>query len=348
MKLNRNGLKVKWQCCTVTNRIGEGVTAHIPGTILFSTKCGKGVLVHTIDRSTCQAEEECIRKGQTHLFTEVAFLSSVCFVDHNDDVVTSIKFAADFTKLKDGSDEYFTHIATEEGKQFFLRGCTCKIRNVGSVERGSNLCLKVNAVVHNNHCRILEFWNHTQLLSCKHHQQRLSGTLEMPDQAFFGIPGHNTVDDHICTFKLLIAADDFVFAILFVRCKHGEELEDVHYLFGRNHIFDADLHIGKAALSFVGCCMPRAPHVNGHVNRTVSIAFPFGSEVEHIRYEHSRDAFLVSGDVTGSVQPCDCAADGSLKLTNGNRETIDKENNIESLSTFGLRVYPLICDDVFV
>ena len=170
----------------------------------------------------------------------------------------------------------------------------------------------------------------------------------MPDQALFGIPGHNTVDDHICAFKLLIAADDFVLAILFVRCKHGEELEDIHNLLRGNHILNADLHISKATFGFVGCRMPRAPHINRHVNGAVSIALSFGCKVEYIRYEHSRDAFLVSGDVTGSVQPCNCAANGSLKLTNSNRETVDKENNIESLSTFGLRVYPLICDDVFV
>ena len=101
-------------------------------------------------------------------------------------------------------------------------------------------------------------------------------------------PSHNTVDDHICAFKLLIAAYDFVFAILFVRCKHGEELEDIHNLFRSNHILNADLHISKATFGFVGCCVPRAPHVNWHVNGTVSIALSFRCKVEHIRYEHSR------------------------------------------------------------
>ena len=170
----------------------------------------------------------------------------------------------------------------------------------------------------------------------------------MPDKALLGIPGQNTVDDHICAFKLLIAADNFVFAILFVRCEHSEELEDIHNLFRSNHILNADLHVSKATFGFVGRCVPRAPHVNRHVNGTVSIALSFGCKVEHIRYKHSRDAFLVSGDVTGSVQPCNCAADGSLKLTNGNRETIDKENNIESLSPFGLWIHPLIRDDIFI
>ena len=170
----------------------------------------------------------------------------------------------------------------------------------------------------------------------------------MPDKALLGIPGHNTVDDHICAFKLLIATDDFILAILFVRCKHGEELEDIHNLFRGNHILNTDLHISKATFGFVGCCMPRAPHINRHVNGAISIALSFSCKVEYIRYEHSRDAFLVSGDVSGSVQPCNCAADGSLKLTNGNRKTIDKKNDIESLSTFGLRVYPLIRNDIFV
>ena len=98
----------------------------------------------------------------------------------------------------------------------------------------------------------------------------------------------------------------------------------------------------------MGCRVPRTPHVDGHVDGTVSIALSFGSEVEHVRYEHSGNAFLVSGDIPGSIQPCDCATDRSFKLTDSNREPVDKENDIKPFPTFCLRIHPLICDNVFV
>ena len=60
------------------------------------------------------SETEVARLKARDLFTEVAFLSPVRFIDHNNDVVASVQFTADLTKLKDGSNEDFTHIATEE------------------------------------------------------------------------------------------------------------------------------------------------------------------------------------------------------------------------------------------
>ena len=146
----------------------------------------------------------------------------------------------------------------------------------------------------------------------------------MPNQSFFGVTSNNTVDDHVCSLKLLIATDYFIFSVLLIGRKHGEELENIHNLFRRNHVFHADLYISQSALGFVSCSMPRPPHVDWHVNGTISITFSFGSEVEYICYEHRRDAFFIGGDVTSCIQPSNRTANRRFQFADRNRKPVDK------------------------
>ena len=77
---------------------------------------------------------------------------------------------------------------------------------------------------------------------------------------------HYTVNDHVGPFILLVAADNFIFAIFLISRKHSEELEDIHDLFGSDHILDAGLHICESSFGPVICRVPWAPHVYRHID----------------------------------------------------------------------------------
>ena len=170
----------------------------------------------------------------------------------------------------------------------------------------------------------------------------------MPNQAFLGITGYHTIHNQVCALKLLITADDLVFPIFFVGGKHGEELEDVHNPFRSDHILHADLNISQAAFGFMCGSMPWAPHIYRHIDRAVTVALTFGGKVKYISYEHPRNAFFVSGDIIGTVQPGDGVTNRSLQFADGYRETVDQQNNVQPLAVFLLGVYPLIGDHIFV
>ena len=124
MKLYRNRLKVKRKRSTVTNGVRKRIAAHIASAIFLGTKGCKSVFINTIDRRTGQSKEESIRQSHSHFFTQITFLGSVSFIDHDDDVITRIQLTANLTKLKNRSNKDFSHITTEEGKKFFFCGCT--------------------------------------------------------------------------------------------------------------------------------------------------------------------------------------------------------------------------------
>ena len=96
----------------------------------------------------------------------------------------------------------------------------------------------------------------------------------MPDQPFLRIPGKDTADDHIRTLKLLIAADDLIFPVLFIGGEHSEKLEDVHNLFRCDHICYADLHIRKVTLRLMIGGVPRSPHIDGHIHGAIAVTLP--------------------------------------------------------------------------
>ena len=170
----------------------------------------------------------------------------------------------------------------------------------------------------------------------------------MPDQALFRISGKNTADNHIRALKLLIAADDLVFAVLFIGGKHGEKLEDVHHLFRLDHIFHADLHIRKAALRFMGGGVPRPPHIDRHMNGTVAVALPLCGKIEYVCDKHGGNAFFIRGNISSGVKPRNSTADRCLQFANRNGKAVDQQHNIQTFAPIRLRIYPLVGDNIFV
>ena len=93
----------------------------------------------------------------------------MCLIDHDDNVVAGVQFATYFTKFEYSGYKYLTHVSTEERNQFFLCRRTLKIGDVRSIECCCNLRLKVDAVINDNYCRVLELRIHAELLSSKYH-----------------------------------------------------------------------------------------------------------------------------------------------------------------------------------
>ena len=274
MQLHGNRLKMQRQRRTVPDGVGERVPAHIAGAVLLRAEGQKGIFVHPVNRRTGKAKEKRVGKGHAHLLTQVSLLRPMGLVHHDDDVVTGIQLSIDLTKFENCCNQNLPHISAEESGEFLLGGRAGQIGNVGGVKGRRDLCLQINAVIHNHNRRIFEFRYHTQLLRSKYHQQRFAGALEMPDQPFLRIPGKDTADDHIRTLKLLIAADDLIFPVLFIGGEHSEKLEDVHNLFRCDHICYADLHIRKVTLRLMIRGVPRSPHIDGHIHGTIAVVLP--------------------------------------------------------------------------
>ena len=104
----------------VTDRVGERVAAHIAGLILHCAESVEGILVGAVNRGAGQAEEECVGQRHAHLLAQVAFLGSVSFVDHDNDIITGIQFAINLAELENGGDQDLAHITTEEFDQLFF------------------------------------------------------------------------------------------------------------------------------------------------------------------------------------------------------------------------------------
>ena len=92
--LHRNRLEVQFKCCTIGNRILECVLRDIAILILLRTKADKGVVIISIDWSTCQSEEECVWQCGTHLLAKVTFLCTMGLVHQKDDIISVIKHLA--------------------------------------------------------------------------------------------------------------------------------------------------------------------------------------------------------------------------------------------------------------
>src|SRR5699024_1933724 len=120
MKLDWNWLKVQGQSCIVSDGIRESISTQISALIFRCTKCTESILINTINWSTGKSKEESIWKCCTHPFTEVTFLSSMCFINHNDYVISKIKNIFDITKSENSRYCNFTNILLKKVFNFFL------------------------------------------------------------------------------------------------------------------------------------------------------------------------------------------------------------------------------------
>ena len=77
--------------------------------------------------------------------------------------------------------------------------------------------VEVDAVHHDHHRRVLQRRVQPQLLRGEEHQQRLAGSLEVPDEALLRVAGDDALDDLVRGLVLLVAGDDLDAPLLLVR-----------------------------------------------------------------------------------------------------------------------------------
>ena len=106
-------LKVQRKCCMVTDRIREGILTHVSAAILGSTKSCKGILIQTVDRSTGQSEEECIRQSCSHLNSKITLLGSMALIDHDDNIIALTELTGNFLKTENGRNDYLADVLTK-------------------------------------------------------------------------------------------------------------------------------------------------------------------------------------------------------------------------------------------
>ncbi len=92
---------------------------------------------------------------------------------------------------------------------------------------GADLGVQVEAVDHDQDGGVAQGGLQAHLLGGEDHQQGLARALEVPDESFAGGTGQHALHDHVAAFVLLVAADDFQAAFLFVGGEEGEVVENV-------------------------------------------------------------------------------------------------------------------------
>ena len=169
-----NRLKMQGKRRAVADGIREGIAAHVAGTVLFRAERGERVAVRPVNRRTRQAEKERVRKRNPHFCAEIPFLRPVRLVRHDDNVASVVEFPVNLSEFENRGNQDFPRVGPEKRSQFLFAGSGGQIWNVGSVERGRNLRFQINPVVDNDHGRIFQFREHTELLRGENHQQRFS------------------------------------------------------------------------------------------------------------------------------------------------------------------------------
>ena len=266
VELDGNGFKMERQRGVVADGVGERVAAHIAGLVLFGTEGVECVLIGSVDGRAGQAEEEGVRQGEAHFLAEVALLGAVRLINHKDDVLALVERPRDLAEFEDGGDENLSHVLLEEGFKLLFAAGACEVGDVGRVEGARDLGLQINAVVHDDDGWVLELGDHAQLLCGEHHEQRLSGSLEVPDEAALRVAGANAVHDEVRALELLISANQLDAAMLLISGEEREELEDVHDIRGGEHGDHASLNVGQRPLTLLVTFVPGTPHLGRHVD----------------------------------------------------------------------------------
>ena len=112
-EVNWHRFKVQRKCCMVTDRIREGILTHVSAAILGSTKSCKGILIQTVDRSTGQSEEECIRQSRSHLNSKITLLGSMALIDHDDNIIALTELTGNFLETENGRNDYLADVLTK-------------------------------------------------------------------------------------------------------------------------------------------------------------------------------------------------------------------------------------------
>ena len=164
-------------------------------------------------------------------------------VHHYDDVIPFIQAAAGLAELVNRGDDDFAGVLLQHALQFLPGVGPGHVGDVRGIESGGDLGIQINPVHHNDYCWIAKCGVHAQFLRRKHHQQRLAGTLKMPNQSLFRTALHHPLHQPVSSLVLLIAADNLDPPMLFIRREQGEVLQHIQQNLRAQHVMDGLLHL---------------------------------------------------------------------------------------------------------
>ena len=312
MKVNRDCFKIQWERSAIADGVRERVFAHVAGSVFCGTECNKCISIKAVNRGTGQAKEERIWQAKSHLCTQVTFLCSMRFIHHNNDIGSRIEHLVHFIEEENRCDKYFSGIALEKLNKAFLVFCDLKIWHTGGAECRIKLRFQINAIQNNHNGGVAQVAHHAKFLRSKDHQQRLAATLEVPNEALLRIAGANALNDSVCSFILLITADNLVLLILLIGREQRKVTEDIQNDLFFRHCAYAALNIGQCALTLVIRRVPWTPMRHIGLHGSIAIAFALGSKVKDIGYKHLRDTLLVIKNVLSAINPGDGFVNRSL------------------------------------
>ena len=154
MQPDVNRFEVQRQCSFIADGFLKGVATHIALFILISPECPEGITVSLIDRCSRQTEEKSIGESLAHPAPEVAFLSAVSLIHHDNDVGAVIEQSAGFSELMDGGNDDLSDVPAEELLKFLPAIGPDHIGNIGGVEGGGDLSIEVDPIDNDYHRRI--------------------------------------------------------------------------------------------------------------------------------------------------------------------------------------------------
>ena len=129
-------------------------------------------------------------------------------VDQHDDVVTVVQDTVHLAELENRRDDELPGVLREQPFEIGPAVGLLQVRRVGRVESAGYLRVEVDPVDHDDHRRVSQRWMQPQLARREQHQQRLAGTLEVPDQALLGVAGDDPLDNAVRRLDLLVTCDD--------------------------------------------------------------------------------------------------------------------------------------------
>jgi len=225
-------LEVQRQRGPVADRVLERVAAQVAALVLVGAEGPERIAVGPIDGRAGQSEQERVGQRVAHFAAQVAFLRAVGLVHHHDHVRAFVQPPLGLGEFVDRRDQHFAHVLGQQRVQFLPRVHAEHVGHVRGVERGGDLRVQIDPVHDDDHRGVAQLRVQPQFLGGEDHQQRLAAALEMPNQAFLRIPGHDAGDHLIGRLELLVAADDLDAAVFFVGGEQREVLGDVQHHVG--------------------------------------------------------------------------------------------------------------------
>ena len=315
----------------VSDRLLEAVAAQVAVFVLLGAKGEERVPVGAVDRGPGQSEQERVRKRPAHLPPEVPFLRTMGLVDQHDDVVTVVQDTVHLAELEDRRDDDLPGVPREQPFEIRPAVGLLQVRRIGRVESAGYLRVEVDPVDHDDHRRVSQRRMQPQLARREQHQERLAGTLEVPDQALLGVAGDDPLDNAVRRLNLLVTCDDLGSPLPLARGVGRVAAEQVQNRARAEHRRDGPLDPFELRRACVVVRPPRSPEIDRQANRSVSQVLPFGGDRAEVRHEQIRHvALVVVADLRRAVEPALARPYRRLRLDDDQRKAVHQQHKIRA------------------